>query len=399
MRNKVFASLGILALPVAFASCDGGSPTEPTPPAQCTYTLSASSLNFEASGGSNAVNVTTSASTCTWNATSDRGWMSITGGSSGTGNGTVSVSLTANTRSETRSGTLTVAGQAVAVQQEGLAPCTITIDPVSAGVGKDASVGSFGVAALAHCEWTATSGAAWLAITSGGQGAGNGTVAYAVERNRDSAGRTAVITVADKTFTLAQAGDPGEERVCDYSVSPITFAPCMSVPYDLVADVTAPVGCTWTVDPDASWITLTSGRSGSGSGTIRFRVSDNYDAPRQSVLKVRWPTPTAGQNLQVQQAGCRYGVTATNIDIAAAGGTGRFDVLQQSDPVTCGSATQDRCVWTAVSNASWITVTTSMPQIGDNSVSFTVAANSATSARSGSITVRDKVVRVTQPGR
>jgi hypothetical protein len=172
----------------------------------------------------------------------------------------------------------------------------------------------------------------------------------------------------------------------------------MSVPYELTAAVTAPAGCTWTAEADASWITMTGGRSGSGSGTITFKVSDNYDAPRQSVVMVRWPTATAGQNLQVAQAGCRYGVSASTINISAAGGTGRFDVLQQSEPQTCGGATQDRCVWTARASASWITVTTSMPQMGDNPVSFTVAPNSSTAARTGSITVRDQVVRITQAG-
>ena len=73
-------------------------------------------------------------------------------------------------------------------------------------------------------------------------------------------------------------------------------------------------------------------------------------------------------------------------------------VLQQSDPLTCGSATQDRCVWSAESDAAWITVTTSMPQIGDQSVSFTVAENTSASPRTGTITVRDRSVRVTQAG-
>jgi Putative binding domain, N-terminal len=39
-----------------------------------------------------------------------------------------------------------------------------------------------------------------------------------------------------------------------------------------------------------------------------------------------------------------------------------------------------------------------MPQQGDNPVSFTVAANGTGSARTGRITVRDKVVQVSQAG-
>jgi hypothetical protein len=114
---------------------------------------------------------------------------------------------------------------------------------------------------------------------------------------------------------------------------------------------------------------------------------------------VRWPTVTAGQNLQVSQAGCRYGVSATSISIGAVGGPGRFDVLQQSDPLMCGGPLQNACVWTAQSDVSWITVTTTMPQVGDNPLSFTVAANDSTAPRTGTIKVRDQVVRITQSGR
>jgi hypothetical protein len=46
----------------------------------------------------------------------------------------------------------------------------------------------------------------------------------------------------------------------------------------------------------------------------------------------------------------------------------------------------------------WITVTTTMPQAGDNPVAFTVAANTGGATRTGRITVRDKVVQITQSG-
>jgi hypothetical protein len=70
--------------------------------------------------------------------------------------------------------------------------------------------------------------------------------------------------------------------------------------------------------------------------------------------------------------------------------------MQQSDPTTCGSATQDRCVWSAVSSMPWITVSGTMPRAGDNPVRFTVAPNPGASPRTGTIAVRDKVVTITQ---
>ncbi len=102
--------------------------------------------------------------------------------------------------------------------------------------------------------------------------------------------------------------------------------------------------------------------------------------------------------MQVAQAGCRYAVSTSTITVAAGGGTFSFDVYQQSDPLECGGPLQDRCVWTAKSDASWLTVTTAMPRAGDDRVSFTAAANSGLS-RVAAITVRDKSVVVTQAGR
>ena len=322
--------------------------------------------------------------------------MTITAGATGEGNGQVAVSVTANASDAARTGTLTVAGQAVAVLQDALPQCTVDISPGAATYSPAPATGSFAVTAPDHCQWTATSSVSWLVVSGGSPGQGNGTVVYAVDRNREGSSRTGTVAVGARTFTVTQLG---ETATCEYSVSPVQFDPCMSVPYNLTATVTTQQGCAWTANPDASWITLTEGHSGTGSGIISFRISDNWELPRQGNVMVRWPTPTAGQNLRVSQAGCRYAVTTTAINIPAAGGTGRFDVLQQSDPLGCGGALQDRCLWSAEADVPWITITTSMPVAGDNPVNFTVAANDGTAPRTGRITVRDKTVQVTQAGR
>ena len=398
MRKNVLWFVPLAAaLVAAFSACDkNSSPTQPTP-GPCSYSLSASSLSFGASGGSGSVNVT-APSHCTWTAASDRGWMTITSGSSGQGNGVVSVSLTSNPNLAERTGTLTIAGQSVAVREDGVTPCTLDISPASASYNKDAATGTFTVTAPEQCPWTAATNAGWLTVTSGASGSGNGTVAYSLERNRELTSRTGGIAVGQRTFIVTQGADTPPAPVCEYSVTPVEFTPCMAVSYTMSATITTQDGCTWTAQPDAPWITVTAGQSGSGSGVVSFTVSDNWDAPRQSVVKVRWPTVTAGQNLRVLQAGCFYAVSKSSINVLASGGVERFDVLQQSEPYTCGGATQNACRWTAQSDVPWITVTTSMPQAGDNPVSFTVAANTGTAARTGRITVRDKVVLITQAG-
>jgi hypothetical protein len=323
--------------------------------------------------------------------------MSITSGANGSGNGVVSVSLTANSSETSRTGTLTVAGQGVSVVQQGLGNCTVEISPSSASYSDAPATGTFSVSAASHCAWTATSDSAWLSVTAGGSGTGSDTVAYALAGNREATTRTGRITVGQRTFTVQQAGDT-RPSVCNYSLTPLEFNPCMSAPYTMSATITTQQGCTWTANAGTSWISMTAGQSGSGSGVISFTVSDNWDAPRHGVVMVRWPTETAGQNLQVAQAGCYYAVSTSAIGIVAAGGNGQFNVVQTSDPISCGSATQDRCRWTAQSDVPWITITTTMPQAGDNPVSFSVAANSGAAARTGRITVRDKVVQITQSG-
>jgi hypothetical protein len=385
----------LLALAVISVACGSRSPDEPAP-TPCSYTLWPSTLSFDASGGSGSVTVTTAAN-CTWTAASDRGWMSITGGSSSTGTGVVSVSVAANADTDARTGTLTIAGQAVSVVQRATAiVCTYEISPSTATFGADGDSRSFAVTAPASCTWTATSGAAWIRVVSPvGQGDGNGTVSYTVDRNTGIGGRSGSISVAGRTFTISQSGDTA---LCEYRVSPVELSPCMAASQITTAIVTD-AACPWTVAPDSAWMSIVSGGSGSGSATITVAVAENWDAPRNGIVMVRWPTATAGQNVRVSQAGCRYAVSTASISMIAAGGTARFDVIQQSDPYTCGGPLQNACMWSAQADVPWITVNTSMPQFGDNPVQLTIAANDSSAARSGNVRVRDQVVRITQAGR
>lgn len=386
-------SLLVVALAGPLLACgDGDSPTAPTP--TCSYSISPAASTHAADGGTGGVTVTASAGSCAWTAASAASWMTISSGASGTGSGSVGYSVTANTSPDTRSGTLTIAGQTHTVTQQGRAPtiCTYEISPTRADVPVEETRGSFSVAAPGGCAWTATSNSSWLTVTEGSSGSGNGTVSFLATANAGTDGRLGVITVADKPFTVRQNPNTA---LCQYAVAPVDFNPCMPGS-SVVATVTAPAGCTWTVAPNASWLTVPSGSSGSGTGTVTIAFTDNYDAPRDGIVMVRWPTPTAGQNIRIAQAGCQYAVSQSNFSIAAGGGSGTFNVIQASVPNTCGGPTQDRCVWSAISDVPWISVAGTMPRSGDDRVTFTVAANTSGAARVGRITVRDKVVVINQ---
>jgi hypothetical protein len=384
------AALVAVVAGLVVATCSDGSPGGPAP--VCTYAIAPGSHTLGPDGGTATVTVTAPAG-CVWTATSPAMWLAISTGANGTGNGSVVYTATAHTGADSRAATLTIATRAHTVTQLGRpAGCTLSLRPNSVDLPKDAASGTFAVDVQGGCAWTAVSNADWLLVTSSPNGSGSGTVSYAVSRNNAITSRTGAIAVGQETFIVRQQGDVGN---CQFTVTPVAFEPCMSAT-TLRVTVTTDAVCQWTATPAAGWIGV-SQASGTGPATVDLSVGDNYDAPREGIVQFRWDTPTMGQNVRVAQAGCSYAVTRDAFSFASAGGGGTFDVLQQSIPTVCGGPLQDRCVWSAVSDVPWITITSSMPRSGDNPVAFVVAANSGP-ARTGRITVRDRVIVISQAG-
>jgi hypothetical protein len=380
--------LGLVLVGILGANCGNGSPNGPGP--VCNYAIAPSTHSIGPDGGSATVTVTAGAG-CAWTASSNASWVSFTSGASGNGGGSVVYTAAAHSEQDPRTATLTIATQTHTLTQQGRPPqgCTLTLQPSSVDLTKDAATGSFAVDVTGNCAWTAVSNADWLLVTSS-TGPGSGTVSYAVSRNTAIGSRTGAIAVGQQAFIVRQQGDVGS---CAYSVAPVDLAPCMPAT-TLKVTVTTEAACPWTATTAAGWIGL-SQSSGTGTATVDLAVTENYDLPRDGVVAVRWPTATAGQNVRVAQAGCVYGVSRDAFSFPIAGGADSFMVVQQSIPIICGGALQDRCIWSAVSDVPWITITSSMPRTGDNPVAFTVAANPG-AARTGRITVRDKVVVITQ---
>ncbi len=95
-------------------------------------------------------------------------------------------------------------------------PCaSATISPTSASQPAGGGTGSVSVTAAATCNWTAASNAAFITVTSGASGTGNGTVTYSVASNTATTTRAGTLTIAARTFTVNQAGavSGGTERI------------------------------------------------------------------------------------------------------------------------------------------------------------------------------------------
>ncbi|MDQ5986307.1 MAG: Virginiamycin B lyase [Syntrophus sp. SKADARSKE-3] len=85
-------------------------------PTTCTYTLSSTGSTLSALSNTGTTNVTSLFNFCNWTATASASWITITAGASGTGNSTVSFSVTENTGAA-RTGSITIGGQTFTIAQ------------------------------------------------------------------------------------------------------------------------------------------------------------------------------------------------------------------------------------------------------------------------------------------
>lgn len=340
----------------------------------CSTTISPTASSPTHVGGSGTVAVTANAASCPWTATSNAPWITVTGGASGTGSGTVSYGVAANTMTVGRTGTLSVAGQTLTVTQAA-APCTYSISPTQASVGHESSSNTIAITAPAGCAWTATESVGWISITNGASGTGNGTVTYSVAANAGITMRSADLTVAAQTFSVSQAGQP-----CSYALSPAGASVAAGATTGSVS-VTALGGCTWTATSSTGWITITAGASGNGNGSVAYAVAANQTtSPRNGTLTI------AGQAFTITQAGgaCTYTASPASQSFGAAGGPGTVTVTAQSG-----------CAWTGTTSAPWITITSGTGS-GSGSFGYQVTANTAPTPRSGTIAVGGQVVTISQ---
>ena len=334
----------------------------------CTYAIAPESQSIDPAGGTGSVAVT-AGDGCGWTASSAVSWITITAGASGTGNGTVRFSVAA-TNGPSRSGALTIAGRTFTVTQgQG---CAFALSSTSTTVPQAGGSGSFDVQTAGGCAWTATSNAAWISVTEGAAGTGNGTVRFTAAANTGPA-RSGTITAGGRTFTIDQAAG------CSYTVNPAPPAHVSGGSTSFTSTVTTTSSCAWTASSNVPWMTIATGASGTGTGDVQIVVEVNTGSSRSGTLTI------AGQAFSVtQNASCNYAVAPQTLTSPAAGSTNTVNVTASSG-----------CSWAATSNAPWIAVTAGATGTGDGAVQVTVQAT-AGPARTGTLTVAGLPVTVNQ---
>jgi hypothetical protein len=85
-----------------------------------------------------------------------------------------------------------------------------TIQPTGQSLPLTGGTGIVNVTAATGVAWVATVNSAWISITSGSSGSGNGMVTYSVAPYMGSSARSGTLTIAGLTFTITQAGFGGK---------------------------------------------------------------------------------------------------------------------------------------------------------------------------------------------
>jgi hypothetical protein len=275
----------------------GPTPPSPTPPV-CTFALSSKAVTVAPAGGSASVSVTVSDG-CEWAASSADEWLTIVNGASGNGAGSVQFTAAPNPSGAARTGTLTIAGQSVAVTQGGTTTVpppsctTFTLSRTSESVDASGGTISVTVTTQADCQWTAASNVGWLSVVVGASGTGNGMVQFSVAPNTATSPRTGTLAIAGQVFTVTQAGTT---PTCTFTVAPTNVnAPAESGSHSVTVTA-SDASCRWEARANAGWIEVTSASKGSGSDEVSFSVAANTGAAREGTLTI------AGQTVTVDQA-------------------------------------------------------------------------------------------------
>jgi hypothetical protein len=220
------------------------------------------------------------------------------------------------------------------------------------------------------CAWSAVPTVTWITLTTPASGTGGGSVGYTVAANTSTTARNGAIAISGATFAVTQAG---AAPACMVTINPMSQSVGKGGSNGFNVSVTAGSTCGWTATSNAFWITINSGLSGTGNGTVRVAVADNTGPARTGTATI------GGQPLTVTQSdGCTYSISPTSQTLSRAAGPGG------PISVTAGAG----CLWTAQTTATWIHVTSGATGSGNGTVTFTVDEfNMGGNSRNGTITI------------
>ena len=337
---------------------------------ECTFSLSPTNRFHGFGLGSGTFKVTTK-SDCAWFVENTNSWITVTSGS-GIATGNVSYIVSTNRVAGRRAGNLVVGGEVFTVNQWGL-NCDLVLNLASRAHSENSETGLVSVAAPSGCSWQVENPNSWITITTLTSGDGSGSFGYLVAANPGLTPRTGVLAVNGQPFTVTQ-------QSCSYTLTPSSRGHSYLGQTGSVS-VTAGGICEWTVGNSSGWLTIVSGVSGPGHGTIVYTISQNPTSnQRTTALTV------AGQSFTVTQSGqpCGNFIEPEEFSHGETGGVGEVLVTAESG-----------CFWSVINPPPWITILAGASGEGAGRVTYRVDANDGP-GRDATLTIAGQEYAVSQ---
>jgi hypothetical protein len=183
--------------------------------------------------------------------------------------------------------------------------------------------------------------------------------------------------VNGETFAVTQDGAP-----CDPVLTPPGLSHGFNTATGLVS-VTLPTGCAWNATTTNSWITIDSGTSGLGSGTVGYTVASNSQfTVRLGIITI------AGADFTVSQAGAPC---PTTLDLVSA------TLGHNASTGTVSVAVAGPCAWTTENTNAWVQIL-SGSGTSTGTVTYAVEPNTNITARAATLIIAGEVFSLTQNG-
>jgi len=348
----------------------------------CSLTLSHSNATHPSDGGTGIVNVVV-APGCVWNITSADWWIIPTAGG-GESNGFVRYTLYANSSATARTGVINIAGQPFTIVQQGRV-CAYSLSPTSRTHTSAAGTAAVDVITQAGCTWNNVINTnAWVTIVA----CVNGQVIYSISENTTSFARNGNILIVGQLFSITQSATPA---ACPVTLSPGNASHPSSSSTGLVS-VAAASACAWGVYNPKPWVSIVSGSSGTGNGSVTYIVAANSTPYARSA-----DIQIADQIFYVTQAAGSTNPPSCTISISPGSRTHG----PGSETGTVGVTAQVGCWWWVFNSNAWVTIAS--PSInssnsGNGQVIYSVSQNTTSFARSGNISIGGRLFSISQSG-
>jgi hypothetical protein len=173
---------------------------------------------------------------------------------------------------------------------------------------------------------------------------------------------------------------------CAFSIYSRGYINGLGGSWTITQNVTAnPADCNWSISGVPTWITINTGASGTGNGTIGFTIAANPGAG-SLLADLRVGDAQSGATFWVAQngQGCTFTFTPPTATYTKSGGSGTYNI-----------STQETCFWDAGSSQpSWLTVSSITAadasfgngfRIGSGAIGYAVSANDGDNSRSAHI--------------